>query len=129
MNSEFQKNMDHANSSAMSAMDTDMESRIPFNRQGDEEFYVNLYNRKPHSNWVQRITVIVLIFVAIGVVVVIGLASAIEHQVFINLPVKSVTVSYQSLGLPSFTEYSWNDFIAASYGRTVSLWYFCFSCW
>ena len=87
-------------------------------RDSDDGKY---HNVRPRSNWVQRITVGMVVLLFAMLIVVIAVISAIFDKVSHPPPPSTtVTTVYQSLGFPGFEGYNWNDVVSGAAGQTVN---------
>lgn len=78
--------------------------------------------QRPRSNCVQILTVVMVTLLFAMIVVVISVTSATFDKLG-NLPSnKYVTTVYQSLGLPGYEGYSWNDVVSGASGHNVNFW-------
>lgn len=77
------------------------------------------------SNWVERLTFFLLLFVGVGVVVIIGVTSsnnkALETAADSLNKLNAIQAANAALGIPGYESYSWNDVLKASIGSTVNL--------
>ena len=79
------------------------------------------YAARPKSNYVQRITVLLIFGLFGGLVIILSVASATLNSVK-NLKFPStVTTAYPSLGLPGYEGYSWNDVLLQASGQEVNI--------
>ena len=85
-------------------------------------FLSNDYNStRPRSNYVQRITILLIFGLFGGLVIIMSVASATLDKVT-NLKFPStVTTAYPSLGLPGYEGYSWNDVVTQAAGKDVNI--------
>jgi len=98
---------------------------LPLAKHPDAADSVNddlITRRNPRSNWIQRITAIVVIVIVGLLIVVIGVTSATFDKIGYLPSNTYVTTVYQSLGLPGYEGYSWNDVVSESSGHTVNFW-------
>jgi hypothetical protein len=85
-------------------------------------FLSNDYNStRPRSNYVQRITILLILGLFGGLIIIMSVASATLNKVT-NLKFPStVTTAYPSLGLPGYEGYSWNDVTSQAFGQSVNI--------
>lgn len=81
----------------------------------------NVKDVRPRSNYVQMITILLILGLFGGLVIIMGVVSATFNKVT-NLKIPStVTTAYESLGLPGYEGYSWDDVVSQANGQTVNM--------
>jgi len=99
----------------------DFEPRDTTHHVENQGFLSTEQKHRPQSNYVQRITMLLICILFGGLLIILSVSSATLNEVK-NLKFPStVTTVYPSLGLPGYEGYSWNDVVTQAYGQDVNM--------